>query len=190
MPNVAIYTRISRADHGSTDNQLQPCKDLASSCGTISHIYSEAISAVASDRPQFALMLSDAGLHKFDTLVVWKLDRFGRNILHNLNTIKHLRDNAVNVLSVCESWLDTTPNRPATADLLIAVVSWVAEQERNNIIARTNAGLARAGKKAFPMGDLPAMKSDMANGLGLVATAKKYGVSHSHLRYHLKEKRC
>ena len=49
-------------------------------------------------------------------------------------------------MSVCEPWLDTGG---AVRPLLIAIFSWVAEQERAHLVERTKAGIARARRQGI-----------------------------------------
>ena len=70
----------------------------------------------------------------FDALIVWAIDRFGRSMVGNLTDVLELDRLGVQVVSVRESWLDTgSPVR----NLLIAIFSWVAEQERTRLVERT-----------------------------------------------------
>jgi DNA invertase Pin-like site-specific DNA recombinase len=87
----------------------------------------------------------------------------------NLQAVLELDRRGVEVVSVREPWLDTGgPVRP----LLVAIFSWVAEQERAQIIARTNAGLERARRKGIRLGR-PRRRLDVA----LARSLKKGGAS-------------
>src|SRR6185437_8673441 len=107
--------------------------------------YEEKLSA-AKVRPKFDAMMRDAHQGKFDVLVIWALDRFGRSMVGNLQAVLDLDRCGVEVVSVRESWLDT--GGPVRT-LLIAIFSWIAEQERAQIIARTKAGLERARRRGI-----------------------------------------
>ncbi len=81
----------------------------------------------------------------------------------------------IQVVSVREPWLDTSgPVR----SLLVAIFSWVAEQERAQLVARTKAGLTRARARGIRLGR-PAARVDVARarelragGLSIRAVAK------------------
>jgi len=77
------------------------------------------------------------------------LDRFSREGISNtLHYLEELTKNGVALKSLQESWLDTSDQ--GMGKLLIAIMSWVAQQERQRISERTKAGLERAkanGKK-------------------------------------------
>ena len=72
-------------------------------------------------------MLKDARRGKFAVLVIWALERFGRSMIGNLSDVLELDRIGVTVVSARETWLDT--GGPVRS-LLIAIFSWVAEQER------------------------------------------------------------
>ena len=80
---------------------------------------------------------------EFDVLVVWAIDRFGRSMVGNLQDVLELDRIGVEVVSVRETWLAT---QGPTRNLLVGVFSWVAEQERAQLVERTKAGLRRAAR--------------------------------------------
>ncbi len=143
--------RVSKNDDSQTpENQREPLNKLASLLGLeVVGSYTDMASGGNSNRPQFQKMLKDAKERKFDIILVWDLSRFSRegisNTLHYLET---LAMSGVGLKSVQESWLDTSDQ--GMGKLLIAIMSWMAQQERQRISERTKAGLARAkasGKK-------------------------------------------
>lgn len=148
---VAIYARVSLDEGNKEDrryqepeNQLQPLRDWAKSQGW--EIYKEYIdrcSGADHNRPQFINMLNEAMLLKFNQILVWKLDRFSREgISHTLAYIQRLRSRNCAIKSMTESWLDTSKDNPM-AEMLIAMMSWVAAEERRKISERTKAGIQR-----------------------------------------------
>ena len=88
-------------------------------------------------------MLKNAKERKFDIILVWSLDRFSREgISNSLGYLEKLGNSGVALRSLQESWLDTSDQ--GMGKLLIAIMSWVAQQERQRISERTKAGLIRA----------------------------------------------
>jgi DNA invertase Pin-like site-specific DNA recombinase len=144
---IAIYVRVS-TDEQTTDNQTPEVEQLAAARGTVVKRYQETGSAV-KHRPAFEAMLKDARRGAFDVLVIWAIDRFGRSMVGNLNDLLELDRLGVQVASVREGWLDTSG---PTRGLLVAVFSWAAEQERNRLIERTKAGMARARRHGTKSG--------------------------------------
>jgi len=149
-----LYIRVSKSDKSQNpDAQIEPLHDYAKALDyEIVAEYVDTVRCGSANRPQFQQMLKDARLHKFDVILVWALDRFSREGIRNtLSYLERLRDNNVYLKSLQESWLDTQDD--GMGQLLIAIFSWVAEQERRRISERTKAGLARSKKKpGRPMG--------------------------------------
>lgn len=180
---VAIHLRVSTAEQ-SCDNQRGEVVQLIKSRGyEVAAVYEEHASAVKRRR-EFDRMLADAHRGQFNGIVVWALDRFGRSMPGNLAAVVELDRIGVRVISVREPWLDA--GGPARS-LLIAIVSWVADQERRRISERTKSALARLKAKGVPIGR-PRAQFDMnialqlrAHGSSIRATAKKLKVGASTL---------
>jgi putative DNA-invertase from lambdoid prophage Rac len=144
---AALYVRVS-TEKQNTANQLPDLERLAALRGYgIAAVYEETESG-AKRRPVLEKLLSECG--RFDAVIVWALDRLGRGgALEALQIVARFDREHVGVLSVQESWLDTSIDNPMR-DVLIAFSATVAKMERKRLIDRTNAGLARAraeGKK-------------------------------------------
>jgi putative DNA-invertase from lambdoid prophage Rac len=136
---AAIYLRVSTGE-GHTENQEPDVRRLITTRGFVEvEAYVETVST-RKRRPDFERMMDDARRGAFDVLVIWSLDRFGRDTIGNLLAVRDLDRLGVQIVSVKESWLDTTG---PTRTLLVAIFSWVAEQERERRSERTRAGLAR-----------------------------------------------
>jgi putative DNA-invertase from lambdoid prophage Rac len=147
-PRCALYVRVSTQDQ-NLDNQRPDLLQLAKAMGfEIAAVYEEKASAVKT-RPAFNRLMLDAYRGAFDVLVMWAIDRLGRSMSGNLATIVELDRIGVQVVSVRESWLDT--GGPVRS-LLVAIFSWVAEQERARIVERTKAGLERARREGKRIG--------------------------------------
>ena len=143
---AVIYARVSTEEQ-NLDNQIELLKNLSSEQNCkVSHIYTDKVSGGSANRPQFQQMLKDARLRKFDVIYIWSLDRFSREGINNtLSYLKLLKSQGVSLKSMQEGWLDTSDD--GMGELLIAIFSWVAKQERMRISERTKAGLARSKKK-------------------------------------------
>jgi len=148
----AIYVRVS-TDRQTCENQRPEIEQLVKARGfNVVRVYEEQASA-AKVRSEYARMMKDAKRGKFDVLVVWALDRFGRSMVGNLADVLELDRIGVQVVSVRETWLDTGgPVR----NLLVAIFSWVDEQERERLVVRTKAGIAAARKRGARIGRPPA----------------------------------
>src|SRR5699024_6145006 len=133
------YTRVSKAD-GSQTADLQRDALLAAGID-LGQIYEDQASGKIDDRPQLAACLN--ALRSGDTLIVWKLDRPGRDLRHLVNVVHDLTDRGVGlkVLTGQGAAIDTTT---ASGKLVFGIFAALAEFERELVSGRTEAGLASA----------------------------------------------
>ncbi|HYZ21902.1 MAG TPA: recombinase family protein [Rhodopila sp.] len=133
------YMRVSKAD-GSQVLDLQ--RDVLLAAGVKSrHLYEDLASGRRDDRP--GLLACIRALRKGDTLVVWKLDRLGRDLRHLVNLVHDLTAHNVGlkVLAGEGAAIDTTT---AAGKLVFGIFAALAEFERALITERTRAGIAAA----------------------------------------------
>lgn len=133
------YTRVSKAD-GSQATDLQ--RDALQMAGVDSeHIYNDAASGKRDDRPGLHACLK--AMREGDTLVIWKLDRLGRDLRHLVNTVHDLttRGIGLRVLTGEGAAIDTTSS---AGKLAFGIFAALAEFERELIRERTIAGIAAA----------------------------------------------
>ncbi|ALV47907.1 transposon DNA-invertase (plasmid) [Arthrobacter alpinus] len=133
------YMRVSKAD-GSQSTDLQ--RDALLSAGVEAvNLYEDHASGKKDDRPELAACLK--GMRDGDTLLVWKLDRLGRDLRHLVNTVHDLTDRGIGlkVLTGEGAAIDTTT---ASGKLVFGIFAALAEFERALISERTIAGLAAA----------------------------------------------
>jgi DNA invertase Pin-like site-specific DNA recombinase len=133
------YMRVSKAD-GSQVSDLQRDALLAAGIDA-RHLYEDAASGKEDDRPGLAACLK--ALREGDTLVVWKLDRLGRNLRHLVNVVHELAARGVGfkVLTGHGASIDTTS---PSGKLVFGIFAALAEFERELIVERTRAGLQAA----------------------------------------------
>jgi putative DNA-invertase from lambdoid prophage Rac len=91
--------------------------------------------------------MSDAAQRRFDVVAVFKLDRFGRSVLHLNQQLAALDSYGIRFIAASQG-LDTDHSNP-TSRLLLQILASVAEFERQLICERTLAGVraARAHRK-------------------------------------------
>jgi DNA invertase Pin-like site-specific DNA recombinase len=133
------YMRVSKAD-GSQVLDLQ--RDALIAAGVkASRLYEDRASGKRDDRPGLEACLKS--LRENDTLIVWKLDRLGRNLRHLVNTIHDLIERKIGfrVLTGQGANIDTTT---ASGRLVFGIFAALAEFERELIRERTIAGLSSA----------------------------------------------
>lgn len=131
--------RVSKAD-GTQTTDLQRDALLAAGVEP-DQLYEDHASGKKDDRPQLLACLK--ALRPGDTLVVWKLDRLGRDLRNLVNIVHDLTDRGVGlkVLTGQGAAIDTTT---ASGKLVFGIFAALAEFERELISERTKAGLASA----------------------------------------------
>ena len=134
------YMRVSKAD-GSQSTDLQRDALAAAGVGP-GQLYEDKASGKKDDRPELTSCLKALRDHE-DTLLVWKLDRLGRNLRHLVNIVHDLtgRGIGLKVLTGQGAAIDTTT---ASGKLVFGIFAALAEFERELISERTLAGLASA----------------------------------------------
>ncbi len=139
-------TRVSTTDQ-NTDNQIREI-EAAGFAVNRRRIVTESISGsvAASERPQFARLLDR--LEPGDVLIVTKLDRLGRNAMDARSTVERLAADGVRVHCLALGGVDLTS---AAGKMTMGVLIAVAEFERDLLIERTHAGIARARAEGKPL---------------------------------------
>lgn len=178
------YARVS------TDDQNLDLQRDALACAGCRQVYEEKQSGkTAADRPELAHVLAD--LRPGDTLVVWRLDRLGRNLPDLVRIVSELQGKGVAFESLTER-IDTGT---AAGELIFHLFASLAQFERNLIRERTRAGLAsarargRKGGRPLKLGpkemrEIRALLRDPDVTISGVAT--RYGVSRTTLYAYLK----
>lgn len=180
----AIYLRVSTEEQ-TIANQVPEVDRYISARGfRIVTTYTETVSGAARHMPELERMMGDAHRRRFDTLVVWALDRLGRRMVETINLVLELERYGVNLVSLREPWLETSgPVR----SLLVSIFAWVAEQERTRQIERTRAGIARAKAQGMRFGrpaktlNHHAIRIELDKGGTLNRVAARMGVGRSTL---------
>jgi DNA invertase Pin-like site-specific DNA recombinase len=133
------YIRVSKSD-GSQILDLQ--RDALIIAGiSPEYIYEDYASGKMDKRPGLEVCMK--ALRQGDVLVVWKLDRLGRDLRHLVNTVQDLSERGIGfkVLSGEGANIDTTT---ASGKFIFGIFAALAEFERELIRERTKAGLASA----------------------------------------------
>lgn len=134
------YARVSTADQ---DLGRQIAALQAAGCEVI---FQEHISGAKSARPELGRMLQ--ALKTGDTVVVLKLDRLGRSLMHLMELMELFQLKGVEFISLGEA-LDTTS---AVGKLVFRIMGALAEFERDTIIERVKSGMNHARNKGIKMG--------------------------------------
>ena len=145
---AAIYARVSTFDQ-EPENQLQELRRYVEARGWTSVEYiDKGVSGNTDSRPALDSLVRDAKRRTFDTLIVWRLDRLGRNLKHLITLLDELQIMGVAFVSLAEGIDATTP----AGKLQLHILGAIAEFERARIAERVQAGLARARAQGTRLG--------------------------------------
>jgi len=154
----------------------------------VTKMFSDTMSGARDDRPGLAALLDY--VREGDTVVVWKLDRLGRNTLHILETVKALTDRSVTLISTT----DGIDSATAAGRMMIGVLGSLAEYERELVKERTalKRAMSRANgtkfgrrKRVTDPSHVTTAKRMMADGHTGRDVAKYLGVSRATLYRYL-----
>ena len=179
---AAIYARVSTSDQ---HNEIQ-IKELTAYVERrgweLAGVYQDQMSGAKAQRPGLDALMADARLHKFDAVIVWKLDRFGRSLINCVAGIQELTAAGVRFIAVSQG-LDTDAANP-TSRLLLHILAAVAEFERELIKERVSAGLKHAKTKGVRIGrprrvfDRQRALDMRGQGMSLPAIARELGIGY------------
>lgn len=150
---TAIYARVSTTANQSVEMQLRDLRELAERRGSkiVGEYCDEGVSGAKDSRPGLNQLLADAEAGKFSVILVWKLDRLGRSLVHLVRLMEDFRRWSIELVSFCEG-LDFTTT---TGKLLFQIISAFAEFERDCIRERVRAGMRNARAKGKCIGRPP-----------------------------------
>ena len=151
MGELLGYMRVSKADGSQTLGLQRDALIAAGVCPAM--IYHDLASGKKDDRVGLESCLK--AIRPGDTLIVWKLDRLGRDLRHLVTTVDDLSKRSIGfrVLSG-QTPIDTTS---AQGKLMFGIFASLAEFERELIRERTIAGLASARARGRIGGRKPTM---------------------------------
>jgi DNA invertase Pin-like site-specific DNA recombinase len=150
MKRVAIHARVSTVNHGQ-DVSMQT-RELREYCKRrnlriVGQYTDIGVSGSKDSRPELNRLMVDAKQRRFDTVCVWKLDRFGRSLRHLVNALAEFESLGICFISLKDNLDLSTPS----GRLMFQIIGAVAEFERALIQERVKAGMrhAKANGKAI-----------------------------------------
>src|ERR1700730_3354193 len=177
---VSLYARVSTCN-GQQDPELQlrELREYARLRGlTIVGEDVDRSSCSKDSRPALNRLMADASQRKFDAVLVWRLDRFGRSLRHLVNALVELEVLGLSFISLRDSLDLCTPS----GRLVFQIIGAMAEFERSLIQERVKAGLrnARANGKRLVRPPIFVSQSRLetlpASGASWRAISKELGV--------------
>lgn len=185
MSRVFAYCRVSTNDQ-TTDNQMHEIQAAGFSLDE-KRVIAETVSGsvAASERQGFAKLVDR--MEGGDVLIVTKLDRLGRNAMDVRVTVEGLALRGIKVHCLALGGVDLTS--PA-GKMTMQVIAAVAEFERDLLVERTQAGLARAKSQGKHCGRPQALSQSQAGevlvrlreGATVAGLAKEFGTSRTTIQ--------
>lgn len=174
IARVALYARVSTLNGQDPEMQLSELREYASRRGwaITSEYVDQGVSGAKESRPQLNQLMADAHRRKFDAVLVWKIDRFGRSLKHLVNALADLCAYGVAFISFRDNLDLSTPS----GRLMFQIIGAMAEFERSLIQERVKAGLRNARAKGKKFGR-PRAQVDAAR----VAALRHDGLSWSQV---------
>src|SRR5580704_3535493 len=130
LPRCALYARVSTSDQ-NCEMQVRELREYIIRRGW--HVAGEyvdtGVSGSKASRPELDRLMHDAALCRFDVVLVWKLDRFGRSVRNCLDGIESLRGHDVRFMAVSQS-IDTDDANPTARLLLTSWHPWRSSSGR------------------------------------------------------------
>jgi len=148
---VALYARVSKSDDSQTnENQLLRLREYAEAedCQVVEE-YQDFASGADPNRPALEKMLRDARGHRFALILVVRLDRIARSMVNFHDMLKTLEQAHVRFHCVDQPEISTGSS---TGKLVMGILGYVAQFERDLIRDRTKAGLYRARAQGKVLG--------------------------------------
>jgi DNA invertase Pin-like site-specific DNA recombinase len=138
---AAMYARVSTVEQHS-ENQIQELRRYCDARGwaVVAEHVDNGVSGAAQSRPALDALRLGAKRRQFDAVVVWSLDRLGRNLKHLITLLDEFQTVGVSFISLKEGLDWTTPAGRLQAQLL----AMISEFERARISERVRVGMARA----------------------------------------------
>ena len=178
---AAIYARVSTNNGQDPTVQTGELREYCQRRGwEIAGEYVDlGVSGAKDSRPELNRLMADAKRRRFDVILVWKLDRFGRSLRHLVNALAELESVGVAFVSLTDNLDLSTPS----GRLMFQVIAAMSEFERELIRERVRSGMRNARAKGKAIGrpksafDVSRIVSLRASGTSLRAIAKATGMS-------------
>ena len=191
ITTAALYGRVSTTNHQQdVELQMEELRRVADQKGweTVEFI-DEGVSGSKDSRPALDYMMAAVRAGEVGVVLCWRFDRFARSVRHLLEALDEFRSFGVEFVSVQENIDTSTP----MGKMVFVVTAAVAELERELLLERVRAGVARARAQGKKFGrprrdlDLRAAKALIEQGHTVRQVADMLGLPRTTLRRRLDE---
>ena len=170
---ASLYCRVSTSTKDqTTENQLRELKSYCERMGyEIVKVYEDEVSGAKSreKRPAYNQMCKDAFLKKFDIIIGWDVSRFGRSMKEFVHFLSDMDDKGIGVVAV-KNGLDTVSS---SGRMMMKMIGCLEEWNREMLVERTNAGLARTVANGTKLGRKKTVTDKITDQIIELRTEKK-----------------
>ena len=173
---AAIYARVSTSNHGQDPTmQTREMEEFCDRRGweLVGSYVDNGITGSKESRPELDRLMTDAHRRRFDTVIVWKFDRFARSVSHLLRALETFKALGIDFVSLSEQVDTSTP----TGKMVFTVLGAVAELERSLIAERVRAGIRNAKAKGKTLGR-PRVAVDASRIAALRSQGRSWSAIH------------
>jgi len=170
---ASLYCRVSTSTKDqTTENQL---RELHSYCERMGYevvkVYEDEVSGAKSreKRPAYSELCKDAFLKKFDVIIGWDVSRFGRSMKEFVHFLSDMDDKGIGVIAV-KNGLDTSSS---SGRMMMKLIGVLEEWNREMLVERTNAGLARTVANGTKLGRKKTVTDKITDQIIELRTEKK-----------------
>ena len=162
---VALYARVSTNDQ-TTENQLLALRELGSRNNheIVAEYVDHGVSGVSAKKDARAKMLLDAKAKKFSVLYCVSIDRLSRSTKDLLEVVEEVH--ALNITLIFQR--ENIDTKSAMGQFFLTVLSSIAQLERETMISRINAGIARAKSQGKKLGRPSKINQSLVNAVSLL----------------------
>ena len=148
---AVIYARVSTTDQ-TCEMQLRELREYCQhrDWRVVNEYVDSGWSGSKASRPELDRLMQDARQRRIDCIVVWKLDRWGRSLIHSLQSVQELASLGVRFIAITQN-IDTDESNPMSR-FLLHIFGAFAEFEREMIRERVRAGVKNARRKGKQLG--------------------------------------
>lgn len=180
---TAIYARVSTNNgQQSPEMQLQALREYCAARKFVifREYIDEGISGTQNSRPALNQLMDDARKRKFDSVLVWKFDRFARSTKHLITALEEFKNLGIDFISYSENLDTSSPMGKA----MFTIVGAIAELERSLIVERVKSGLQAAKKRGKRLGrpgktiPIQAFNELLSQGQTVNSAAKTLNISN------------
>ncbi len=190
VKRVAVYARVSTKDQ-SVDMQLNDLERYTRERGfNVFKIYADnGVSGTKETRPALSELMNDAKKRKFDTVLVWRFDRFARSTKHLVTALYEFRNLGIDFISYQENIDTSSP----LGEAVFTVISAMSKLERDIMAGRVRGGLRKARANGRRLGrpssdiDISKVIECKEQGRSIREIAKEMGMHRSKVERTLKQ---